>query len=112
MLAAFDAPDGNQSCPRRDRSNTPIQALTLLNDPAFVECTHALGQRLLQISGDREQRLRQAFPLCLGRPASDAELAVLHELVMEQERQGQKEQPVWTGVARTLLNLEEFITRE
>ncbi len=112
MLAAFDVPDGNQPCPRRDRSNTPIQALTLLNDPAFVECTQALGQRLMQISGDREQRLQQAVSLCLARPVSDAELAVWRELLMEQERQRQKERVVWSGVARTLLNLEEFITRE
>jgi hypothetical protein len=112
LLAAFDVPDGNQVCPRRDRSNTPIQALTLLNDPAFVECTQALGLRLIQISGGREQRLRQAFPLCLGRPASKAELDVMRDLVTKQEQQKQTERSVWTGVARTLLNLEEFITRE
>ncbi|MBC7818942.1 MAG: DUF1553 domain-containing protein, partial [Planctomycetaceae bacterium] len=112
MLAAFDAPDGNQPCPRRDRSNTPIQALTLLNDPAFVECSQALGQRLMKVSGDREQRLRQAFSLCLGRAASDAERAVLQELIAELERQKQKEETVWAGVARAVLNLDEFVTRE
>lgn len=112
MLAAFDAPDGNQPCPRRDRSNTPIQALTLLNDPAFVECSQALGQRLMKVSGDREQRLRQAFSLCLGRTASDAELTVLRELLTELERQKQKEETVWAGVARAVLNLDEFVTRE
>ena len=112
MLAAFDAPDGNQPCPRRDRSNTPIQALTLLNDPAFVECSQALGQRLMKVSGDREHRLRQAFSLCLGRAASDAELTVLRELLTELERQKQKEEAVWAGVARAVMNLDEFVTRE
>lgn len=112
MLATFDAPDGNQPCLRRDRSTTPMQALTLLNDPAFIECAQALGQRLMQHSADRDERLRHAFLVCLGRPARERELNVLHELVAEQEKQGLKEPAVWSGVARTLLNLEEFITRE
>ena len=50
-LTVFDAPDGNCACTRRNRSNTPLQALTLLNDPAYVECAKMLGQRMLK---DRE----------------------------------------------------------
>ena len=45
MLMTFDAPDSNATCTRRERSNTPLQALTLLNDPVFFECAQALGAR-------------------------------------------------------------------
>ena len=111
-LAAFDAADGNQSCVRRDRSTTPIQALTLLNDPVFVECARALGRRILTLGSDRDERLRRAFQLCLARLPEGEELALLVELVETQRRLGASEDAIWAGVARALLNLEEFITRE
>src|SRR5207237_6915945 len=47
MLMTFDAPDSNVCCVRRERSDTPLQALTLLNDTVFVECAQALGKRML-----------------------------------------------------------------
>jgi cytochrome c553 len=112
VLAAFDAADGNQPCLRRDRSTTPMQALTLLNDPVFHECVLALGQKLTKVGKDRDERLRQGFLLCLGRPPTAGELEALSDLVRTQERLGAGEAQVWLGVARTLLNLEEFITRE
>jgi hypothetical protein len=111
-LAAFDATDGNQCCVRRDRSTTPTQALTLLNDPVFAECAAALGKRLLKMNAPRDERLAFAFRLCLSRPPSAAERAVLVELVERQQQLGATADAVWTGVARTLLNLEEFTTRE
>ena len=112
MLAAFDAPDGNQACVRRDRSSTPMQALTLLNDPVFDECARVLGQRMAKESQDRAHRLRFGFQLCLTRPPADDELAVLSQLIDEQQQAGASEAAAWQGVARALLNLEEFITRE
>jgi len=111
-LAAFDGVDGNQSCVRRDRSTTPIQALTLLNDPVFIECTQALGGRLRKLSPERDERLRLGFRLCLGRLPAAGELTVLQELVETQKQLGAGEEAVWAGVARALLNLEEFTTRE
>jgi mono/diheme cytochrome c family protein len=112
MLATFDAADGNQPCIRRDRSTTPLQALTLLNDPVFLEAAKALGARLQQASPDRDARLRLGFQLCLGRPPDTQELAVLGDLVQTQQELGASEAAVWAGVARTLMNLEGFITRE
>jgi hypothetical protein len=113
--------DGNLPCIRRDRSTTPIQALTLLNDPVFVECAQALGARTRQAAlpatpvgaaPDTDGRLRFAFRTCLSRSPSGAELAALRELVSRQQRLGMGEAEVWAGVGRALLNLEEFTTRE
>jgi hypothetical protein len=111
-LAAFDVADGNQACVRRDRSTTPIQALTLLNDPVFLECAQALGRRLPTLAPDRDERLRRAFQLCVARLPNAEEMALLVELVEAQRRLGASDDAVWAGVARALLNLEEFTTRE
>ncbi len=111
-LAVFDAADGNVSCPKRDRSITPLQALTLLNDTVFVECARALGEVVRKTGVTDEARLRGAFELCVSRPPSERELAVLTKLVQRQRELGAKDEAVWFGIARTLLNLEEFTTRE
>lgn len=112
MLAVFDVADGNQPCLRRDRSTTPMQALTFLNDPVYVEAAQALGARLRKASASRDDRLQHGFKLCLGRSPSARELRVLGELVETQQKLGASEESIWFGVARTLLNVEEFITRE
>jgi hypothetical protein len=111
-LQVFDGADGNSPCPRRDRSVTPLQALALLNDPVFVECAKTLGERVRKSAEGDDDRLRFAFELCLARPPSDRERAVLTELLQRQRKLGAKDDAVWLGVARTLLNLEEFTTRE
>jgi hypothetical protein len=115
-LTVFDAPDATSTCTRRNRSNTPLQALTLLNDQAFFEFARGLAGRILQESppGD-EARLGHAFRLCLGRQPNRRERSALARL-LERERAARghpdTEQAVWTAVARVLLNLDEFITRE
>jgi hypothetical protein len=111
-LATFDGADGNSPCPRRDRSVTPLQALALLNDPVFLECAKSLGERVRKSAEGDSGRLRFVFELCLSRLPTDRELAVLAELVQRQRKLGAKDDAVWFGVARTLLNLEEFTTRE
>jgi hypothetical protein len=134
MLMTFDAPDSNVCAVRRERSNTPLQALTLLNDPVFVECAQALGRRVIEESccDLPEERLRYAFQLCLAREPSDDELAVLvrlHGALLAQCQSqpelaaklvGSAKAPVaepaeaaaWVGISRALLNLDEFVTRE
>ncbi|HRE08855.1 MAG TPA: DUF1553 domain-containing protein, partial [Opitutaceae bacterium] len=73
-LAVFDAPDAFSACTRRIRSNTPLQALTLLNDRQFVEFAEALAARILRAGGpDDSARLAFAFQLCLSRPPAAAE---------------------------------------
>lgn len=138
MLQTFDAPDSTVACVQRERTNSPLQALTLLNDPVFVECADALGAVL---AGGMEETngaamdvtkadiLVQAFRRCLGREPSTEEQATLLRYY-RSELQGAKtnpqdaledsdpaivhspEQRAWTAVARVLLNLDEFITRE
>src|SRR5436305_2717958 len=84
-LTVFDAPDSNSTCTRRNRSNTPLQALTLLNDQAFFEFAQGLAARVLtEAKASDEQRLRQAFQLCLARPPREPELKRLGDLLAQQ----------------------------
>jgi mono/diheme cytochrome c family protein len=132
MLRLFDAPDAATACTRRDRSNTPVQALTLLNDPTFVECARGLARRVAMKGGSDEECLDRAFRICLSRPPSPREAELLLRLFAEQARElsanrdaattivgGHRtvdadvaHQAAWTLVCRTLLNLDEFMTRE
>ncbi|MBA4016101.1 MAG: hypothetical protein C0483_02825 [Pirellula sp.] len=75
MLLTFDAPDSTQACTRRERSNSPLQALTLLNDPVFVECAQHLGRQLAEGSSRTvEARITEGFHRCLGRDPQQMEL--------------------------------------
>jgi hypothetical protein len=132
MLLTFDAPDSNVCVVRRERSNTPLQALTLLNDTVFVECARALGRRVLAEAppGDAG-RLHYAFRLCVAREPTPAELSRLARLLADfralcREKPdeaarltgqtkaggGTPETAAWVALARALLNLDEFVTRE
>jgi hypothetical protein len=118
-LTVFDAPDASSTCTRRNRSNTPLQALTLLNDQGFFELAQGLAGRILrEAKPDNADRLRHAFRLCLAREPSALEQKRLSELlaqqVAESEASGEdaKQLAAWTTIARVLLNLDEFITRE
>ncbi len=111
-LMVFDAADGLSACTRRVRSNTPLQALTLLNDEAFYECARALAARVLRDAPrDDSARIEHAFRLCLGRRPDREERARLLAL-LQQEKVPEMPEIAWTTVARTLLNLDESITRE
>ncbi|MGH7171228.1 MAG: PSD1 and planctomycete cytochrome C domain-containing protein [Gemmataceae bacterium] len=110
-LTVFDAPEALSTCTRRNRSNTPLQALTLLNDQGFYEFAQSLANRILRESNSEDgERIGYAFHLCLGRHPSERERQALERL-LHRER-GAKPLDAWTSVARVLLNLDEFITRE
>ncbi|WP_435018611.1 PSD1 and planctomycete cytochrome C domain-containing protein [Tundrisphaera sp. TA3] len=112
LLMVFDAPDATRSCTRRPRSNTPLQALTLLNDPAFIEFARALADRVIrEAPADDAARIDRAFRLCLARDPSESEAGRLAAL-LDQGKADSPERDAWTAVARVLLNLDEFITRE
>jgi hypothetical protein len=131
QLVNFDYPDVNRSCTRRERSNTPLQALNLLNDPTFFEAAQALAGRVLADSDDRATRLKQLFATSVARPPSPAEqLRLLALLDEETARFTQETEAIadvtgandaiprtpegaaWVIAASVVLNLDEFITRE
>jgi hypothetical protein len=110
-LTVFDAPEALSSCTRRNRSNTPLQALTLLNDQGFFELARALAERVLrETKADDGARIAFAFRLCLGRPPAAREAEALQRLLHQQREATSLD--AWTSIARVLLNLDEFITRE
>ncbi|MBI5691498.1 MAG: PSD1 domain-containing protein [Verrucomicrobia bacterium] len=117
-LAVFDAADGFSACTRRLRSNTPLQALTLLNDRQFVEFAEALARRIQsEVPDDLGARIDFAFRCCLARPPSEAEKSRVAELYQQQltataGEETARRQAAWLTVARVLLNLDETITRE
>jgi mono/diheme cytochrome c family protein len=135
-LTAFDAPSGETSCPRRLRSNTPLQALTTLNEKTFVEAAQAMALRVFKDGGSNNRaRLNYAFELCTGRKPTSSESSKLLSLWKEQRAYFEnrtatalnvavpdlKKMPqdvnlhtiaAWAMVSRVLLNLDETITRE
>jgi hypothetical protein len=104
MLQAFDSPSGDSSCVRRARSNTPLQALTTLNEPLFLEAARALAAKTEAEGGrDDPHRLNFMYRRVLSREPSKPEA---EELLSLASKRG------WTVVARVLLNLDETITKE
>jgi hypothetical protein len=118
-LAVFDAADGFSSCTRRLRSNTPLQALTLLNDQQFYEFAEGLADRVLRErpGAPLPEQLEHAFRLSTARRPSAFErdrLASLfaRRLAAETGEPAARQRAAWIAVARVLLNLDETITRE
>jgi hypothetical protein len=138
-LQVFDAPNGDFSCVRRMRSNTPLQALVSLNETVFVECAQALARKTLAEGGDTDsERIDYAFRRALSRIPKPDEMSELTHLLEKQEKRiadgwvnpaeiatGRNEIPkdlpngttptqlaAYTVVSRVLLNLDETITKE
>ncbi|MDE0107062.1 MAG: PSD1 and planctomycete cytochrome C domain-containing protein [Bryobacterales bacterium] len=132
QLMNFDAPDSNRTASRRRRSNTPLQALNLLNDEVFVESARALAIRVLAESPpDWTGRLSRMFQMTLVRKPRSGEAEQLAESFRRQQRilkqapdeakklaridlRGHEatEVAAWVGIGRVLMNTDEFITRE
>jgi hypothetical protein len=132
-LMTFDCPDANITCIERQASNTPLQALTSLNNDSFSEAARAFAKRiLLHSDSDDVSRLAIAFRICMARPGSAAELSELQTLLIDSRdwysahpdqattligNYGVENVPpeinaAWVATCRVLLNLDEFITRE
>ncbi|MBX3441980.1 MAG: PSD1 domain-containing protein [Planctomyces sp.] len=132
MFATFDGPSGEACLARRDISNTPLQALTLLNDVALLEAAQALGREMagMPSDGDSPDRERAAGLIrrCLSRGAEPDELDRLaafaartrsrFQSAPEQaaqaagiEGESAVEAATWTAVARAVMNLDEFVTK-
>ncbi len=111
-LTAFDAPGTEVACARRDRTQSPMQALTLLNDPVFFECAEALGRELAQShADDADAAIDEIFLRCLARLPEPAERDALRSACADFARSGDAELAL-VGAARVVMNLDEFITRE
>jgi len=139
MLQTFDAPNGDVSCVRRSRSNTPLQALMTLNEPLFLEAARALAERTLKEGGATDaQRLTYAFRRVLARRPTLGESSELMGLLSRQKQRfvagelnpwnlatadpdkpavlakgvRMEDMAAWVAVSRVLLNLDEAITKE
>ena len=118
MLVNFDAPDTLSSVSRRERSNTPLQALNLLNDPVFLEAADALAYRVLHSPVERfEDRFESLIRWCLARSPGHMETErakLFHGAQLErfQALGSDAERFAWREVSRAVLSLDEFITRE
>lgn len=138
MLQTFDAPDGNTVCARRSRSNTPLQALTTLNETVAIEAARAFARHILEEGGKSDaERIDYAYRRALSRQPSNAEREEILGLIAKQQRRiaegwidpwelatGAHERPeipagstpaqlaAYTVVSRVLLNLDETFTKE
>ena len=135
-MSVFDAPNADMSCTRRTRSNSPLQALTTLNDAAFMEAAQSLAFRVWKDGGAGERaKMIYGFRLCTGRRPDEYELNRLLALLRKQQERFASDTAAavyvsspdlnnlpsgvdlhklapWTIVARVLLNLDETITRQ
>jgi hypothetical protein len=113
MLLTFDASDTSVTCVQRERSNSPLQALTLLNDPVFFECSETLGATLASAGVDSDAQIRQGFLQCMSRAPTDVEFQTLRTLHADQLKLTNGDaKAAMVAVARVIMNLDEFITRE
>jgi mono/diheme cytochrome c family protein len=138
VMSAFDAPNGDTACVRRPRSNTPLAALTSLNEPVFVEAAQGLALRILREGGATDAaRADFAYRLCTARPIKSEEHAAIAGLLRDSRQRladgwlnpweiatGEpgrqptlpngatpQDAAAWTIVARVLLNLDETLTK-
>ena len=137
-MSSFDSPNGDLSCARRERSNTPLAALTGLNETIFVEAARALALRVLREGGSNdESQVQYAYLLCVSRLPTDGEKAAVLELLQSRRKKladgwldvraittgdpdrlpdlpaaaTPQDAAAWTIVSRVLLNLDETISK-
>ena len=133
-MSTFDAPNREVCLVRRERSNTPLQALVTLNDPVYIEAAQSLGRHMALAPGTVPDRLRTGFRQCLHRPPSSEELTAITTLLERSRQRFQTDavkakrlatEPIgelpsgldaidaaaWTSVANVLMNLDEFLMK-
>jgi hypothetical protein len=133
-MTTFDAPDRETCVPRRARTNTPLQALILLNDPTYVEAARVLAERLMRAEATPDARVNRAFKLAVSRAASAEERRILTGLYEDSLKRfradpaaarkflaageaprdaslNEAEMAAWSAVASMVLNLDETISR-
>jgi hypothetical protein len=134
LMSNFDAPNREQSCIQRERSNTPLQALQLMNDVQHYEAARGLAQRMMRAATEPAARITFAYRTVLARPPADEESAVVLDLYQRQLGKyeampgeakkavtfgesppdaglAERELAAWTLVANLILNLDEAVVR-
>jgi len=127
-FTVFNGPDNVTTCSRRDRSNVSLQALTLLNDPTFLQCAQRLGHHCSQISDqDDTSRIKSLFATCMSRRPAEKERMILLRLLNAQRAElspaearkitgrdtdDLTDEAAWVVICRAIMNTDEFITRE
>jgi hypothetical protein len=134
MMTNFDAPNREQSCIQRERSNTPLQALQLMNDIQHYEAARGLAQRMMMSSTEAAERISYGYRTVLARVPAEEEVAVVLGLYQRQMRKyeampeeakkavtfgetppaagmSERELAAWTLVANLILNLDEAVVR-
>jgi hypothetical protein len=129
MTAAFDAPSGEACIAQREVSNSPLQALMLLNNEVVLECAQALGRVIAATPGDDPARITALVRRCLVRAPDEVEIKRFTAFVVKQRaRFAAKEldpaplagggegdlveRATWTALARVVMNTDEFVTKE
>ncbi len=133
VMITFDSPLRDSCTVRRSRTNTPLQALASLNEPAFLEASRTMAQRLLSQPGSDDERIRRAFDVALGRLPGRPELTIMHRaLARYRARYGADpsaakrlvkvgdaplsskaratEVAIWMMVCSSLMNTDEFLS--
>jgi len=127
MLMTFDAPDSNTTCTRRERSDTPLQALVTLNDPVYWEASEALAARMMKASANLDTQLQYGAHLVLSRGLTENELSSLRRMLAKALRAPEstklvrvtagpkptfgKNRSAMNAVAGVLLNLDAALIR-
>ncbi|QDT77910.1 Planctomycete cytochrome C [Gimesia maris] len=134
-MSTFDAPSREACTMRRERTNTPLQALLLLNDPQYMEAARALGERIIKEGGNTsEERIKFAYLLATGKPVSAEDLTLMQNTFQDMQSYYQddpkaateliavgeskpdpklnpQELAAWTMIANLILNLDEVLTK-
>ncbi|MBL8220645.1 MAG: DUF1553 domain-containing protein [Bryobacterales bacterium] len=134
QMVTFDAPDREKCVARRARTNTPLQALVLMNDPTYIEAARKLAEKVMMADKRPAERIRMAFQIASARVPSASEVKLL-SMLAEQQKAAFTKQPenakklvrvgesksgagneielaAWTTVASAILNLDEVISKE
>jgi cytochrome c553 len=128
MNTTFDGPSGESCLVRRETSNTPLQSLTMLNDVMHSDFTKALAKRAIEHKGTTEEQVGYLFRACLARSPKSDEVSLLVKFFESQKKRfaadekraialvgegkDAADRAAWAAVARTILNLDEFINKE
>ncbi|MHB8638003.1 MAG: DUF1553 domain-containing protein [Fimbriimonadaceae bacterium] len=133
VMTTFDAPLRDTCTVRRSTTDTPLQALTVMNEPAFLEASRAMAYRVLSTPGSDKQRLWRAYDIAMKRPPSASEVSIILDALQRYRKlydanvdaakkllrvgdlpqstaSPAPEQAAWMIVCSTLMNTDEFIT--